>query len=289
MISIAMAAYNGERYIAEQIESILTQTISDFELIVVDDCSKDKTYDICQNYASKDNRIKVFRNENNMGYVKNFEKALSLTKGEYVAMSDQDDVWTPNHLEVLLNNLGGKALSCGNVTITDANLFPTGHKLGDMYQVAKMPADDIDKLMSIIYITGRYQGASMLFRKELKEEILPFPEGIAYHDFWISCLACLFGGINYTDKCIASYRIHGNNVSGDHKIQMCRIRSFARLCLIGMRKDRIYYIRGLKRFRGGQFKILNEMERFYERQSQPLYFFHNVFYLLRHAKSIFCL
>lgn len=288
MVSIAMATYNGERYVAEQIESILGQTVSDFELVIVDDCSKDKTYDICQHYARKDSRVRVFRNETNLGYVKNFERALSLTNGEYICLSDQDDVWTHDHIEILLNTLGGKALACGNVYVTDADLVPTGHTLGERDLMSMMPDDDVDKLMSLIYFMGKYQGASMLFRKELKEKALPFPEGIIFHDFWISNLACLFGGINYTDRCIASYRMHGNNASGSHKVQANRIRAFGRLCLKGMRKDRIYYIRGLKNVVGGANRdMLNDMEKFYVRQGRPLYFLNNVFYVLRHLKNIF--
>lgn len=108
MIGIAMTTYNGEKYLKEQIDSILNQTVSDFELIVCDDVSSDSTMDILNDYAEKDDRVHVFRNEENLGFLKNFEKAIRicLDRGaEYVALSDQDDVWTENHLEVLLNTI----------------------------------------------------------------------------------------------------------------------------------------------------------------------------------------
>ena len=92
----------------EQIDSILNQTVSDFELIVCDDVSSDSTMDILNDYAEKDDRVHVFRNEENLGFLKNFEKAIRicLDRGaEYVALSDQDDVWMKNHLEVLLNTI----------------------------------------------------------------------------------------------------------------------------------------------------------------------------------------
>ena len=262
MVSIAMATYNGDKYIAEQIESILNQTVSDIELVIVDDCSKDNTYEICRQYAQKDKRIRIYRNERNLGYLKNFEKAITLTKGDYIAMSDQDDVWTKDHIEVLLKNLQGKILSCGNVSIVNADLVPTGRTWGEMCMTGGLPDNDADKLMSLIFFCGRYQGASMLFRKELKASLLPFPDGITYHDVWISCLACICGGINYTEQIIASYRIHGNNVSGDHTYRPCKIRSFGRLCLRGMAKDRIYYIRGLRRVGGGESCVNRDGEVF---------------------------
>lgn len=106
MISIAMATYNGEKYLREQLDSILVQTISDFELIICDDCSNDSTRKILSEYAKKDSRIKVIFNEQNLGFVKNFEKTISFCNGEYIAFSDQDDIWLPNHLEVLLSEIG---------------------------------------------------------------------------------------------------------------------------------------------------------------------------------------
>ena len=108
MIGIAMTTYNGEKYLKEQIDSILNQTVSDFELIVCDDVSSDSTMDILNDYAEKDDRVHVFRNEENLGFLKNFEKAIRicLDRGaEYVALSDQDDVWTDDYLMVLSNIL----------------------------------------------------------------------------------------------------------------------------------------------------------------------------------------
>lgn len=116
MISIAMATYNGEKYLREQLDSILAQTVQDFELVVCDDCSTDSTVRILEEYVEKDARIKIFCNEQNLGFVKNFEKAISLCQGECIALSDQDDVWLPEHLQVLLENIGEKDL-CG----TDAS------------------------------------------------------------------------------------------------------------------------------------------------------------------------
>ena len=108
MIGIAMTTYNGEKYLKEQIDSILNQTVSDFELIVCDDVSSDSTMDILNDYAEKDDRVHVFRNEENLGFLKNFEKAIRicLDRGaEYVALADQDDIWAENHLEVLADTM----------------------------------------------------------------------------------------------------------------------------------------------------------------------------------------
>ena len=91
MISIAMATYNGEKNIKEQIESILNQTLKEFELIICDDASTDNTVPILTSFAEKDKRIKILKNEQNLGFKKNFEKILFHCTGEYIAFCDQDD------------------------------------------------------------------------------------------------------------------------------------------------------------------------------------------------------
>ena len=121
MISIAMATYNGELFIREQLDSILTQTLSDWELIVCDDGSTDNTLSILQEYANNDSRIKIYQNETNLGFKRNFEKAIGLCSGECIALCDQDDIWYPNHLEILLNLIGNNSLSIGNSDIVDTN------------------------------------------------------------------------------------------------------------------------------------------------------------------------
>ena len=95
MISIAMATFNGEKYLREQIDSILAQTHQNFELVICDDCSTDGTAGILREYETQDSRIRVYVNERNIGFKKKFERAISLCKGEYIALSDQDDVWRP--------------------------------------------------------------------------------------------------------------------------------------------------------------------------------------------------
>ena len=115
-ISIAMTTYNGEKYLAEQLDSILSQTHTDWELIICDDCSTDSTWQILQEYAQKDSRIKIYKNEQNLGFKKNFEKAIGLCTGDYIALSDQDDVWFPEHLSLLYSIKKDASMSSANTT-----------------------------------------------------------------------------------------------------------------------------------------------------------------------------
>src|SRR5690606_33629827 len=105
LISIALCTYNGEKFLAEQLDSIVNQTYKNIEIIAVDDCSTDRTLTILQKYASKDVRVKVYSNKTNKGYSKNFEYAISLCTGDYIAVSDQDDIWVSDKLELLINKI----------------------------------------------------------------------------------------------------------------------------------------------------------------------------------------
>ena len=174
MISIAMATYNGAKYIKEQIDSILNQTIQDIEIVICDDCSQDSTFDILKDYQTNDSRIRVYKNEDNLGFKKNFEKAISLCHGEYIALSDQDDIWMPNHLELLRKEIGSKVLVCGNADLINEEGESLGMTLKTQESLDKIPDNDLKKLMSIIIFRNPYQGASMLFKKQALIHAFPF-------------------------------------------------------------------------------------------------------------------
>ena len=98
-IDVLLATYNGEKYLKEQIDSILNQTYQNIHLIISDDCSKDETQKILKEYKEKDDRITVYIQEQNLGYIKNFEFLLEKVESDYYMLSDQDDVWLPEKIE----------------------------------------------------------------------------------------------------------------------------------------------------------------------------------------------
>lgn len=111
LVSIALATYNGEKFIAEQMESILNQSFQDFEVIIHDDCSADETYNLLRQFAQKDSRIVLKKNEYNLGFAKNFKTIVDDCSGKYIAFSDQDDIWDIRHLEVLLSIIENKDIA----------------------------------------------------------------------------------------------------------------------------------------------------------------------------------
>lgn len=241
MISIVMASYNGEAYICEQIDSILLQTFQNFELVVCDDCSTDSTWKILQNYSAADSRIRIFQNENNLGFKNNFAKAISLTKGEYIALCDQDDIWESDHLEQLLNHLGNKMIACGDSLLVDSQNHSLDMTLSYQESLDFVPDDDMKKAYSIFYFRSPFQGAGMLIRREFLDMALPIPQQVLYHDVWFSELACFCGGMNYFKKVISRYRQHNKNVTGGRNQRRPKFGTWLRKILRGKYlQDRSY-------------------------------------------------
>ena len=219
MISIAMTSYNGENFISEQILSILSQTIEDFELIICDDCSSDHTFSILKEYKEKDSRIKIKQNKKQLGFLKNFEQAISLCTGDYIACCDQDDIWTNNHLEYLLKNIGENDCIGANGVIIDKLGKKVGSTVKESLSVENEPSDS-ESLFKHECFYNLIQGAACLFRKTLLSSILPFPEGIKFHDHWIALNASAQNGCKYTSGIILQYRVHNQNVTGFKKFNL---------------------------------------------------------------------
>lgn len=214
MISIAMTTYNGEKYLKEQLDSILNQTYTDYELIICDDCSSDSTIAILKDYAVKDNRIKVFYNEMNLGFKKNFQKAISICRGDYVALCDQDDIWTPDHLEILLGNIGDNYVICGNNLLVDEKGLSTNISFfeSNIFD-PKIYKTNEDILNKIFFSGSCFQGASMLIKRTYLSTILPIPETVEYHDLWFASLACSQNKFCYTTDIVTHYRQHARQIT----------------------------------------------------------------------------
>lgn len=212
LISIALATYNGEKFIRQQMDSVLAQTMSDYEIVICDDNSTDNTFSILEDYASKDLRIKIFKNDQNLGFKKNFEKAISLCKGEYIALCDQDDIWEKNHIETLFKNIGSSDCICGNAALTDAGGNKLGITMRDFIPVHILPENN-DVFFSHEIYGNIVQGAACMIRKSLVSQIHPIPDCVKYHDWWIALNACTKGGCKYIDETILNYRRHDSNAT----------------------------------------------------------------------------
>ena len=208
LVSIAMAAYNGEKFLREQLDSILSQTHRELEIIICDDRSSDSTAAILEEYATRDKRIRLFVNANNLGLVKNFEKALSLCSGEYIALSDQDDIWEKEKISTLLREIGNASLIHSDASLIDAG----GKVFARSY--SRHSRKILDKNLYSYVLGNNVTGCTALFSRQLLEHALPFPDHVFVHDWWLALCAYKHGGIVYCDMPLVRYRQHGNNQIG---------------------------------------------------------------------------
>jgi len=207
LISIAMATYNGEKYLEEQLDSIYAQSYKNIEVVVTDDCSTDKTVEILEQY-SKSHGLKYFVNEKNLGFVKNFEKAITLCKGEYIALSDQDDIWETNKIYTLYHQIEDTLLIHSDALLIDES----GELIASSYtqNSHKVLRRDIIEY----FFNNDATGCTMMFSRKLLSAVLPIPENVISHDWWIAIQAKRQGRITYLPEGLIRYRQHINNQIG---------------------------------------------------------------------------
>ena len=206
MISVCLASFNGEKYISEQIESILSQLGENDELIISDDGSKDDTIKIIKSF--NDSRIQIYNN--NMGcYTKNFENALIHAKGDIIFLCDQDDIWLPDKISVTINTF--------EITQADFVVSAATVVSGDKH-VIRQSTFDSGKVKTGFWlnlVSTSYIGACMAFKRKVLERVLPIPGKDKYiaHDYWIACICEKYYKTALIDKPLILYRRHGENTS----------------------------------------------------------------------------
>ncbi|MDY3252183.1 MAG: glycosyltransferase family 2 protein [Prevotella sp.] len=208
MISVCIATYNGERYIRQQIESIVCQLNVDDEIIVSDDGSTDGTLDIVKGIGDK--RIKIIEGPGRKSPILNFECALKASKGDFIFLSDQDDVWKPDKVEICMKWL--KTYNCvvSDAEVTDNRLKPLYPSLYDIMQVRQ------GRIYNTIWKNG-YTGCCMAFRRNVLEASLPFPKNIPMHDIWIGNVAAYKYNVIFIPDRLIHFRRHENTISCNGK------------------------------------------------------------------------
>ena len=220
-IDILMATYNGEKYLKEQIESILNQTYKNIRLIISDDASKDSTPQILEEYRKKDSRIEIYLNKENRGVVKNIEFLLEKVEDEFYMLADQDDVWLPLKVEKSIETLKKQNadLVFGDLEVVDEKLETLYPSFGDFMLLNRKINKYIDSY-KVNYLYNCVTGCTVLSKKEFIEKILPIPAESKYliHDHWIGIMVALNGKLAYMPEKYIKYRQHGNNQVGTNKI-----------------------------------------------------------------------
>ncbi len=202
-ISVCMATYNGEKFIRDQIRSILSQLSRKDELVVSDDGSQDSTLTIIQGLA--DQRMRIVTNPHPKGVVCNFENALHAACGRYIFLADQDDIWHPAKVSTLLPLLERYDLIVSDCVLIDEN----GGVTHPSYFSLRRSGSGICKNV----LANSYMGACMAFNRRVLEKALPFPKNIPMHDWWIGLIGDMFGKTCFYRDALVYYRRHGKNLS----------------------------------------------------------------------------
>lgn len=218
-IDILMATYNGEKYLKEQIDSILNQTYSDFRLLISDDFSQDSTREILNEYVQKDSRVIVFLQNKNLGVCKNFEFLMRKVESDYFMFADQDDVWQKDKIQKCYDKMINQNcdLVYTNLEVVNQDL----QLLNKSYWKLKGFEKKVKKYNNFksLYLNNYITGCTMIVKSEWINKILPLPHNSKYilHDYWTALIVSKFGKMAYIDEPLVKYRQHIENRVGSKR------------------------------------------------------------------------
>ena len=223
-VSVVMCTFNGERFVAEQLESILTQTVPPDEIIISDDGSSDSTLAVIDKVRQASKlavRWDIQTRENPLGPAKNFESALKRATGDVIALADQDDLWTPHKLETLtaaLTNTAGALLVHSDARLIDES-GQNGTTLMKTLALTRQERQHLRSGSAIRALLKRnlVTGATMVISRKLLDTALPIPDGWV-HDEWLAVIAALQDGVVFDEGLLISYRQHSRNVIGAQQL-----------------------------------------------------------------------
>lgn len=225
-ISILLSTYNGEKYIKEQLDSLFSQTYKNFEIIVRDDESSDKTLEILKSYD-----VKIIESIENLGAKKSFstllEYALHNGDSDYFMFCDQDDIWNDDKIEKTLIKMQNLEKKYGNIPllvhtdleVVDENLKTISNSMWE-YEYILPQCNRLNRLL----IQNTITGCTMMINRKLAKKSFDIPAEAIMHDWWIGLVASYFGKIGYINTSTIKYRQHGNNTIGAKGFQINILR-----------------------------------------------------------------
>ena len=241
-ISVALCTRNGETYLEEQLHSIAEQSCPPYELIISDDASNDSTIDLICTFSSKTSLpVKLLQNTEQAGVVKNFARALSGCRGNYLALCDQDDIWLPNKLETDLSLIKSAESTLGknipllvhsDLAVIDHSGQVIAPSFMKLRQIEHIDHEPLHRLLVQNFVTG----STVMLNRNLLELSLPIPKAARMHDWWLALVAAACGKVIFSKKTTVLYRQHKSNLIGAQKL--LSLNSFKRLTdLTGQEKE----------------------------------------------------
>jgi glycosyltransferase involved in cell wall biosynthesis len=265
-----MGTFNGERFLVQQIDSILCQTYRHTELVISDDRSTDGTRNILDRYAGNP-RIKIFYQDKNLGIAANYSFAASKARGELIAFSDQDDIWMNHKIERLVSAIGEYPLVYSDSVLIDENGNAFDKKLSDLKKMYTGNDSRVYFLYSCVW------GHGMMITKDLLQKSLPIPATV-HHDIWITYQALQYGGIHFLNEALTWYRQYQvKNLNGDKTLK--RYHAYT---------EKLEWLNLMRvHENSGNEEFYNQLYALYKRKGTNGYVFGLVPFMLKHRKTIF--
>jgi glycosyltransferase involved in cell wall biosynthesis len=219
-VEVLLATYNGEKYLGEQISSILTQTFQDFRILVSDDGSTDRSLEIIGDLANKypQKIMVVDKNNSHHGVVGNFSDLIERSSSPYLMPCDQDDIWFPNKIQVLVEEIQSmeedKGIEYPSLVHSDLTVVNSSLEVIDQSLMRYSGLNPNRTSLNQLLVQNVVTGASCIFNRCLADLASPIPGKALMHDWWIALIASSVGVIGYLDKPTGYYRQHSGNVLG---------------------------------------------------------------------------
>lgn len=221
-ISIALCTHNGALFLNEQLNSLFNQSCKPKEIVIFDDCSTDKTIKIIESFSKKGViDIRLIKNDKKVGPVLNFSHAMMACSSNYIALSDQDDVWKENKLEITLRKMkemetiespGCPLLVHGDLIVTNENLMPLTFSM--MRKQGLKNEEDMQQAQRVLAVQNYVTGCTVMINKKLRDIACPIPPEAVMHDWWLALIAANKGKIGFIKEPLIYYRQHNNNTVG---------------------------------------------------------------------------
>lgn len=208
-VAVIMSTYNGEKYVAEQLESILHQTYSNIEIVIRDDGSRDNTVNIIKKYQKKYKNIKLYEGEN-VGFVKSFFKLLKLADADYYAYADQDDIWIEHKIRLAVNSLNKLDNTKPNMAFGNSDYYDENMKF-----LSKGP-----RIKKYNFLTALFscvaQGMTMTVNRKARDMIIEnMPKSCFFHDWWTYLICIGMGNVVHVDETVVKYRRRKENATSE--------------------------------------------------------------------------
>lgn len=224
-VSVALATFNGEKYISKQLHSLLFQRRTIDEVIIVDDASTDKTADIVKDFIEKNQLLNwhLYINEKNIGFLKNFKSAIEKTTGNIIFLCDQDDIWCKTKVDSMLNRFESderiKAIYSGfNIIDENDNVIHARQKVfhsnNNLIKFRIEPFETVKINLSTICKYNISPGCTLAFTREVKDIYLEKTKNICVHDWEIALIAAFLDGLYFFNTPLTQYRVHSSNTIG---------------------------------------------------------------------------